>query len=359
MQILQRYLLREVTRPLIVVFSLLFVIFAAYSTADLLSLAATGFLRADTVAILVALKTLVASEVLLPIAMFLTVVVGLGKLGVNRETTAMAACGFGHARVVGALSRLFVACAIIVGFLSMVARPWAYGMIYDLRAGAESVFDLRRLKAGEFYQSPEGDRVIYVGVAERGLDSLQDVFLWVDREEAPVVVLAREAGITLREDGGATVDFTEVKGYELDARRESVWMDSRELTYELAPEDIPIVGYKRKAARTLDLLASTDPEDLGELQWRISRPISTLLLGILATWLARGRPRRDRYGRVVLALLVYVAYNQLGVLARTWVEQGRVGEIPGVFWVDVLFALMVVVTLTPRLRRRIPIGARP
>ena len=98
-------------RPLVLVFSLLFVIFAAYSTSDLLALAATGFLRADTVAVLVSLKTLVACEVLLPIAMFLTVVVGLGRLGVNRETTAMAACGFGYARVVGALSRLFVLCS--------------------------------------------------------------------------------------------------------------------------------------------------------------------------------------------------------------------------------------------------------
>lgn len=357
MRILQRYLLREVARPLVVVFALLFVIFAGYSTADHLSLAATGFLRADTVAVLVSLKTLVACEVLLPIAMYLTVVVGLGKLGVNRELTAMSACGFGHARVVGALSRLFVVVALLVGFLSMFARPWAYSMIYDLRAGAESVFDLRRLKAGEFYQSPEGDRVIYVGAADHGLASLDDVFLWVDREAAPVVVLARKAAIELRDDGGARIDFTEVKGYELKPRRGSVWMDSGRLTYELKAEDIPVIGYKRKAARTLDLLRSNDTEDVAELQWRVSRPISTLLLGILATWLARGRPRRDRYGRVISALVVYVAYNQLHVLARTWVERGILPELPGIFWVDGVFAIIVGLTLSP-LRRYVVIGGR-
>ncbi|MGB5209235.1 MAG: LptF/LptG family permease, partial [Gammaproteobacteria bacterium] len=115
------------------------------------------------------------------------------------------------------------------------------------------------------------------------------------------------------------------------------------------------VGYKTKTADTLTLYRSDDPDDKAEFQWRISTPISVLLLTILAVPLSRSRPRQGRYAGLVIALLVYALYFNMVTVARTWVEQGSAVSI---WWAPGLLALAVLVAYQPwgqwlaRLRRK-------
>ena len=94
MKILDRYVVREVAKPILIFFFVLTAIFAAYSASDFLGDASQGIIRVDVIARLVFLKSVIAMEVLLPIATFLTVVVGISKLGANYEITAMSFCSF-------------------------------------------------------------------------------------------------------------------------------------------------------------------------------------------------------------------------------------------------------------------------
>src|SRR5690606_32767932 len=56
------------------------------------------------------------------------------------------------------------------------------------------------------------------------------------------------------------------------------------------------------------LLASDDPADAAELQWRISSPLSLLVLALLAVPLSRSSPREGRYSRIGVGLLLYIIY---------------------------------------------------
>jgi lipopolysaccharide export system permease protein len=94
--------------------------------------------------------------------------------------------------------------------------------------------------------------------------------------------------------------------------------------------------YRLKAAPTVQLTRSSDPEEIAEAQWRLSTPVSTVLLGFLGLVLSRTSPRRGKYSRVFLAIVVYAIYYNVSLLARHWVEQGVVGTIPGVWWVHSL-----------------------
>jgi lipopolysaccharide export system permease protein len=44
-------------------------------------------------------------------------------------------------------------------------------------------------------------------------------------------------------------------------------------------------------------------------------------------------------------VVAYAAYFNLKSMAKSWVERGVVGAIPGVWWVDVLLAVVVVLVL--------------
>jgi lipopolysaccharide export system permease protein len=114
------------------------------------------------------------------------------------------------------------------------------------------------------------------------------------------------------------------------------------------------LGYKRKAASTARLAYSTDPEDTAEFQWRLSRPLETLLLGLLAVPLSRASPRLGMHAKTVSALLVYALYYNLSAMAKAWVKEGMVGSVPGLWWPDALLAMLLLVLLLAPFRVRRP-----
>ncbi len=75
------------------------------------------------------------------------------------------------------------------------------------------------------------------------------------------------------------------------------------------------------------LLESALPADRAELEWRISYPISVLVLALLAVPLSRSAPREGRYARLGIGLLGYIVYCQHARRSRAlWVERGVVPD---------------------------------
>ncbi len=93
------------------------------------------------------------------------------------------------------------------------------------------------------------------------------------------------------------------------------------------------------------LWTSNDPEEIAELQWRISVPLSTLLLGLLAVPLSRARPREGRYGRLAIGMLVFIIYLNMMSAAKSWVEQGSISPALGIWWVHGVVLLMLLTIL--------------
>ena len=103
-------------------------------------------------------------------------------------------------------------------------------------------------------------------------------------------------------------------------------------------------GYKVKSAATNELRQSSDPVERAEFQWRMSTPVSALLLALAAIPLSRSRPRQGRYAKMLLALGIYAIYFNLLDVSRSWVEQGSSSYI---WWVPGLLSLVVAGLYVP------------
>ncbi len=352
--ILDRYLVREVAKPILIFFFVLTAIFAAYSASEFLGKAAGGLIRIDTIATLIFLKSVIAMEVLLPIATFLTVVVGLSRLGANYEITAMAFCGYSRLRVLRALSILFVAIAIAVGFLSIWARPRVYAETYRLLAEAKTRLNLNDVQEGVFLSQDNGKTVIFVDRKNEDIVGPQprSVFVFLDRSDSRLVLMADQVKeVESPINGTSELVFTDLEVWQLEGSGDTMTVASEEIVIPFDTGQKQGARKRRKATATYELGRRDNAEDLSEYQWRISRPLSTLILGFLAVGLANFVPRRDRYARLFLAVVVYIVYFNLQALARGWVEHGVVPAIPGIFWVDGLVGF-VLVTLFLRSRWR-------
>jgi lipopolysaccharide export system permease protein len=97
---------------------------------------------------------------------------------------------------------------------------------------------------------------------------------------------------------------------------------------------------------TAALFESRLPADRAEFEWRLSYPISVLVLALLAVPLSRSAPREGRYAKVGIGLLSYIVYANVLLIARSWVEQRVTPEWVGLWWVHAIaaaFALLLLV----------------
>ena len=118
-------------------------------------------------------------------------------------------------------------------------------------------------------------------------------------------------------------------------------------------EERAVVRKRRKATDNGELAASANPEDTAELQWRITAPISTVLLGLLGVPISRMPPRRSRSSKLTAGLLGCIVYYNLLAVVTEAVEDGKLPVWPGVLLVPLIGAAVLAVLIAlPKWRRR-------
>lgn len=339
--IIERYLLRELTSPFLVTLATLMLTFTGYASARYLGEAATGDLPLGVALALVGLKGVVTLDAIVPVALFVSVALGLSRLHRDQEINALRAAGLGEDRVVRAVAMLVVPVAIGVAVLAIEVRPAVYRTVYLMEQEAERRFDLERIPAGRFYTPPGADFVLFADDGPPG-ERRQVYALGPDGPQRRVI-FARELRQVRSADGARTLHFTSGEIYHLDPRatKDGV-LAYGALDLRLAPARAARPDDRRKSKPLGVLVRSTDADEVAEAQWRLSAPFSVLAFGLLAVPVARTPPRQSRQGKVLLALLASTLYyNLLGALESA-VEHGLVPLWPGTLALPVLALAGVV-----------------
>jgi len=346
--IIDRYLIGEISKPFTAICAFLVVIFASYRAAQYLAEAVAGMFAGKIVLYLVLLKIATALEVLIPTTLYLSVVIALGRLYADSEMTALFACGVGIGRVFKAVTYLSVPLALLVACLSLYVRPWAFQRGYELTAMAKNALDIGKWKEGNFYEIPGMDRVIYADKIKQEKKQAEGVFIQSDQGDKVQVIYAKK----VQQYGGDSNDkpllmFQDGYVYEFSRTgEEGHFMRFQQSTMSMDFGKTKTMEYKRKAASTRQLASSKDLEDIAEYQWRLSTPLSTLLLALLGIPLSRTAPRKGKYAKLVAAVIILAVYYNTIAMAKDWVEQGVVGPLVGIWWVVVLPAIVVLVLST-------------
>ncbi len=345
--IIDRYIMREIIKPTVAVCGILVFIFGCYMATRFLADALVGQLPGTTVIILILLRIAIALEVLLPITLYLSVVVALGRLYKDSEMTALFACGVSMGRVLRPVFYTALLIAVIVASLSLYIRPWAYDKYYQLKAHAEANFDLTRMNDGTFYEIENGARVIYAEKVDHRQDQAQRVFIRTERDDTLQVIYARQANQSIdRASGKQILVFTDGYLYQFSRTGE----EGRVIQFEqsampLEPKENLRLKYRVKSASTGSLARSDDSEEIAEFQWRLSTPLATVLLAMLGVPLSRSSPRRGKYAKVTTAVVIFAVYYNLSALTKNWVEKGVLDTLPGIWWIQLLLAGLLLVLL--------------
>jgi len=347
--IINRYLVRELSKPLVAILGILVALFASYSATGFLSDAVDGLLPTGAIMELIGLKILISLEVLIPASLYISVMLSFARLYGESEFAAMSALRVKPATMMRAVLTLSGYLALVVAVLSLFARPLAYQKLHEIAGRTAGLIDVDSMDAGSFYVGRHGTRVIFLGHRDGPGLPARDVFLKLQYSDRTEIVYARLAHMLPQAtpDSASQVYLSDDHIYEIErenGQSDQSWQ-AQGLVVSPDGDDGGQPGYSAVAASSRHLATSSAIEDVAELQWRLSTPVSTLLLGLLGIPLSRTRPRQSKHSRFATAILIYFGYYLLCTSARTWVQHGAIGTLPGIWWAPLLLALFLLSAL--------------
>ena len=315
--------------------------------ARILGDVAKGKLPKDAAFDVIGLSAAQYLTVLVPIGLFLAVMLALGRLYRDSEMPAMMACRVGLGGVYRPLFWLLLPLALGVAWLAIEGSPAALAKIDRISAEARREADLGSIEPGRFTVFGPQQAVVY-GESVSPEGHMENVFLErrVDDDALEVVVARRGEQVDAEDPDTRLLVLHEGRRYEGipgTGRFRVVEFVEHGIPYRLPSLSTP--EPRPRAMPFVDLVRSDAPEHIAEQQWRLSVPISTVLLALLAVPLARSRPREGRYGRIAVGMLVFIIYFNILSAAKAWTEEGAVTPQLGLWWVHGVMLLLTLIML--------------
>jgi lipopolysaccharide export system permease protein len=333
-RILDRYVFKEIATTWLGVTMVLLMILLTNQFARILGDVAKGKLPKNAAIDVIGLSAVQYLTVLVPIGLFLSIMMALGRLYRDSEMPAMMACRVGPMGVYRPLLWLVLPLTAFVAWLSIDIGPRALVEVERIGAEARREADLASIEPGRFTVFGPDDAVVY---GERiTSEGMEKVFMQRRLDNGGVEVVVAERGEQVESDDP---DIRLLVLHE-GRRYEGIPGTSQFRVVQFAEHGIPYrlpslepSDPEPRSMSVAELLQVAGAEERAELQWRLGVPISTLLLALIAVPLSRSRPREGRYGRLAIGLLVFIVYLNMLSAAKAWVEQGTISPELGLWWV--------------------------
>ncbi|MDT8438462.1 MAG: LptF/LptG family permease [Wenzhouxiangellaceae bacterium] len=346
---LERYLLGQLLRPILGVFAVVLVIVLAFYFSRYLADAVIDRLSIGDVARLASLRVLLFFDVLVPGAVFLGVIVGLGRLQTGYEITAIAAAGVGRRALLRVLLTIALTGLLLVAALTHLFRPWAYTEMYRMEAEMAVQIDLDRVEPGRF-EIGNKEWMIFAERRENG--ALAEVLVHQRLPTTRNLLRARRLQQRELEDGTVALDFIgDVRVYSLETGGAGDLIHQTERLTVLTDAPPPQGRNRIRRALTFAQLMDAPGElEWGELQWRTLMPLSVFLLALVGLAMARINPRTGQTSKLINASIVVALYfSVIGTLSDR-VDAGTIPIWPGLFWVPLLLLPLLALVFWLRWR---------
>ncbi len=343
LSILQKYILREWFWTMLAVSIVLTVVLLGAYLGEILKDIAGGRVPAGLMSMQLLLHMPETMGNILPLAGFVAVMWGLGRLYRDQEMAVMRSSGFGWQQLIKPLASLMIPMALILLLLGIVVAPSSAKMAEQQLEEAFRSAAVWGLQAGKFHTLKGGDLVLYVEAIEADDGALRNIFIKQRQELREQVWVASKGTYWMDSDTGDRYLVLE-QGKVVDV--EPGKLDLRVLNFERNDMRLPEPEFRKRVTpkieseSSLALIESGNRESIAELQWRLSPAITIIILGLLAIPLSHSEPREGRGIRIVLGILIYLLYGNMLYMCRSWMMDGSLPTWIGMWWVHLCFLVI-------------------
>ncbi|AKH70162.1 putative permease [Spongiibacter sp. IMCC21906] len=351
--ILFRYLAVEMLKSVVAVTITLLLIIMSGRFVKYLAQVASGDFAPDVLFMVMVYRLPNFLEVVLPLGLFIGILLSYGRLYVDSEMTVMSTCGISRRRLLAYTLIPAGFVAAIVAWISLSITPNGIQAYMDLLAKSKADIGVKAAVEGRFRVDKSTGRVTYIESANRDDQSMRGVFV---AQPEPLAKDGRSLVSLMTADSGRfQVDSKTGQRYlVLDNGvryiGEPGFMDYQVTRFDLLRQlltDPEEKTYRQEldGMDTVELLGSSDPEDIAALQWRVSLAILVPIAALIAVSLSKTNHRRGRYSKMFPAFVLYMIYLVSLNAARDAIAKGHWPAMPGMWVIHLVFLLLGLVLL--------------
>lgn len=341
--VFHRAMVREFTTMGILVFAILLGIVVLSQLIRLLGESVGGSLPVEAVLVLMGFASLNYLPVLLSISLFMAVLLTLTRSYSDSEMVVWFCTGTSLTRWIRPVMWFATPVVCTIALLSLVLSPWAMSKVDDVKHRLDNADDVAVAAPGVFRESRQADRVFFLENLDKETNRVGNIFVQSVEHDKVGSMVAKQGFQETAPNGDHFLVLLNGRRYEGTPGQQ----DYRIVEFERYAMRVETAEIKQKTPRlqaysTLYLLQNQTPLNLSELHWRLGLPISALILALLAIPLSFVNPRAGRSLNLMVALVIYMLYNNLISVTNTWVAQGKISASVGLLGLHVLMLALVM-----------------
>jgi lipopolysaccharide export system permease protein len=343
--IFKRSLLQELFSTALSTFMVLLGIMVAQRITYYLGFAARGGVASDAIGTLLGFSVLRFLPLLLTLTLFVTVLMTLTRWHRDSEMVVWFTSGQGIYALIRPLLTFAMPIIVLIGLLSLFIAPWAVQKGIDYREQMESGDELSAMVPGMFKESKNAERVYFVESYSTLQNKINNIFAQSMQHQKLGIIVAKEGTHETAKNGDSFLTLINGRRYEnTPDTPEFGVMEFERYILRIEPAEAKQEPPTPRSKSSSDLLAERTPDNAAELEWRLSLPISAFMLVLLAIPLSFVDPRAGRSANLIMALLVYIIYNNILSILQSWVVRGKLMPLIGL-WPAHLLAFILFVYL--------------
>jgi len=300
---------------------------------------------------LVGFNMLRDTPIILTLSLFLSIIITISQLYKNSEAVILNSIGLNDKNFIRLIQPIVLAAFVIIFCMTLFAVPWAKYEKSIAEDATVNASEFSFISEGKFESFKEGDIVFYASESDQlKSDSseqvMEEIFIYADSDSKPIIVLASEA--IKFTDSNTKSTFLRLKD---GTRYEGLPGKQNVSILEFLQYDIEIVsGEAQKALISFSEIEEQSSIDLlikggllanAEIQWRLSQPISLLILSVFGVFLGKSSPRTGKGVSLLIGVILFVLYNNSLLVAKSSIENGILSPIIGL-WIVHFFLFLIL-----------------
>jgi len=344
-----RALISEFAGNGLLVFAVLLGIVVVSQLIRLLGDAVSGLIAVEGVLALLGFSAMNYLPVLLSISLFVSIILTLSRCYRDSEMVVWFCSGAGLTRWISPVMWYALPVVGVIALLSLALSPWALQKADEFKNKLESRDDVAAATPGTFRESKQADRVYFIENVSAGSNRVGNVFVQSEQNGKLGTMVARQGLQETLPNGDRFLVLLNGTRYEgIPGQRDYNIVEFER--YAIRIDSVPVKPAQpwARTMSTLELWQNRTLWNISELEWRVGLPISAAILALLAIPLSYVNPRAGRSLNLILAIVLYMLYNNMISVTNAWVGQGKLSPGIGLWGIH---AVMLAITLLMFYRR--------
>lgn len=324
-------------------FLILIGIVVAQRAGFLVGSAAKGWIPNDAITTILGFNLIKFLPMIMSLTIFLTVLLTLTRWHQDSEMVIWFTSGLGITKWIRPIIMFAAPVIVIIALLSFFVMPWATQKVEDYKLELKSRDESSSISPGVFKESNNGERVYFVESFDELGNVVKNVFIQSTQHKKTGIIVASQGRRYQAENGDSFILLE--KGRRYQGKPKTAEFSTTEFESYAIRLETKEVARKPVAAEMVStdkLLTSESLRDKAELQWRLAIPVSAIVLVLLAIPMSFVDPRAGRSLNLMLAIFMFIIYNNMLSIFEAWITQGKINSLIGLWPVHIIFALLAV-----------------